>query len=232
MATTNLGKVRITFGGSFDSTLSYQLLTVVDNPYKVKYISKTDVPTGTSLSDTTYWEPLSGNFVEQYQGALSSNPTLRLDGSNLLDGDLYANTTDNKMYVYLSSSWVYIGNADGTIVFTKTPVVTLASSVNENSSINGSYTSDVGTTTILIADKGTITNHDVVAKTFTYTSYDITNGLNGLDTITAYSTKAGEIRSADNITNVTVVYVPIAGDGTISNANFATNVSTSTGFTL
>jgi len=110
MATVNLGKVRVTFGGSFDSTLSYPLLTIVDNPYKVKYISKTNVPINSSLSDTTYWEALSGQFVEQYQGDGTTDPTTRVDGSALKTGDLFFNTTLSQMRVYDGTVWKSAGS--------------------------------------------------------------------------------------------------------------------------
>jgi len=105
MATINLGKVRTTFGGSFDNANSYDILTIVDNPFKVKYISKVAVPVGSSLSDTTYWEPLSGNFVEQYQGDYASAPTVRTDNSPLQQGDLYFDNVTYEMKVYIDTGW-------------------------------------------------------------------------------------------------------------------------------
>jgi len=105
MATVNLGKVRTTFGGSFNSANSYDMLTIVDNPFKVKYISKSTVPTGSSLSDTAYWEPLSGVFAEQYQGDFAVAPTKRIDGGVLKDGDLYFNNVTYEMKVYMGTGW-------------------------------------------------------------------------------------------------------------------------------
>jgi len=107
MATINLGKVRITFGGSFDNTKSYDILTIVDNPYKVKYISIAVSPVGTSLADNTIWTPLSGYFVEQYQGSSSTEPTARIDGSTLLNGDVFFNDTTNLLGVYNGTLWEY-----------------------------------------------------------------------------------------------------------------------------
>lgn len=105
MATINLGKVRTTFGGSFNKANSYDILTIVDNPFKVKYISKVAVPIGSSLSDTKYWEPLSGVFAEQYQGDFAVAPTVRIDGGVLQAGDLYFDTTTYEMKVYTGTGW-------------------------------------------------------------------------------------------------------------------------------
>ena len=50
---------------------------------------------GVSNADT-----LVSNFNERYYGPLSSNPATRPSGANRQDGDLYFNTSDNKMKVY------------------------------------------------------------------------------------------------------------------------------------
>jgi len=110
MSILNLGKVRITFGGDWDSTNNYETLTVVNNAFGVKYISLQDVPAGIDISDTTYWEPLSGQFVEQYQGPKASDPSVRNDGTALQPGDLYFNTdsSGNVMRIYDGSVWTDI----------------------------------------------------------------------------------------------------------------------------
>jgi len=125
MPVLNLGKVRITFGGSWDKNKDYELLTIVYSAYGVKYISKQNVPTGTQLSDDAYWEPISGYFVEQYQGPKSEDPTERNDGNALQVGDLYFNTANKEMRVYNSDGWVSLsallngGQIDGDLSFVK-----------------------------------------------------------------------------------------------------------------
>jgi hypothetical protein len=49
------------------------------------------------------------NFADVYQGGKASNPTVRNDGSELQAGDLYFNTSVNKLRVYSGSAW----NASG-----------------------------------------------------------------------------------------------------------------------
>jgi len=113
---------------------------------------------------------------------------------------------------------------------TTTPVVSIAASVNERATISGSYTSSVGSTVVIKAVNGIISNHNEVAKTFDYTAYDITNGVNDTDTITAYSTKPGELKSNDDITNITIVYVPTSADTTIQVLDIYNDLETNTGF--
>lgn len=125
MATLDLGKVKTTFGGSWNKNNTYEELTIVDGPYNVKYISIQAVPANIDISDKTYWTPLSGDFVEQYQGAKDSDPTVRNDGTALQEGDLYFNTVDEKMKVYKGNAWItidtgeliksYIFTADGNL---------------------------------------------------------------------------------------------------------------------
>ena len=45
-------------------------------------------------------DTLVSNFNERYYGPLSSNPATKPSGANRQDGDLYFNTSDNKMKVY------------------------------------------------------------------------------------------------------------------------------------
>ena len=113
MATVDLGKVRITFEGSYDSSKDYELLSVVENAYGIKYISVQDAPAGTALSDADYWKPISGKFVEQYQGASDTEPSKRLDGTDLQIGDLFFNTDKKELQVVVDSSgnWIDYANA-------------------------------------------------------------------------------------------------------------------------
>jgi hypothetical protein len=50
------------------------------------------------------------NYADTYQGAKSSAPSLRNDGSALQAGDLYFNTSDNQMKVYDGAAWGSVGS--------------------------------------------------------------------------------------------------------------------------
>jgi len=158
--------------------------------------------------------------------SISINPTnTGATWKNKVTGEIFIctdNTADNN---------VWVGQLGDTIKKTDTPIVTIAKSVNENSTVQGTYTSEVGSTVNITASKGTISNISRNAKTFLYTAYDITDGKNNTDTITANATKPGQVISSNNITNITVIYVPITADGIISNADFKTNVQENKGWT-
>jgi hypothetical protein len=53
-------------------------------------------------------ETAADNFDDTYLGAKSSDPTVDNDGDALTAGDLYFNTTTNRLRVYTGSAWVEI----------------------------------------------------------------------------------------------------------------------------
>ena len=53
-------------------------------------------------------ETAADNFDDTYLGAKSSDPTVDNDGDALTAGDLYFNTTTNRLRVYTGSTWVEI----------------------------------------------------------------------------------------------------------------------------
>lgn len=69
-----------------------------------------DVSTvATNVADVT-------NFSDVYYGASSSDPALRSDGSALVEGDLYFNTTVNTMKIWGGSSWANSFSDTSTVV--------------------------------------------------------------------------------------------------------------------
>ena len=83
------------------------------------------------------------NFADVYQGASATNPSTRADGSALVVGDLYFDTTNDVMKVYSSGGWI-----------------TAASAVNGTSS-RFTYTVTSSTTTITGADDdSSVLNYD------------------------------------------------------------------------
>ena len=117
-----------------------------------------------------------------------------------------------------------------TILTAGSPTLTVPATVNENQTITCSFTVPSGEDITITADKGTISNIDTASNTFVYTAYDITNNLNGTDTIFAYCTKPGALQSPTIKMQITVVYVPMVADGTISNADFQANSYNCNGF--
>jgi len=104
------------------------------------------------------------------------------------------------------------------------PVITMsASSLLENSSITGTIDNYSSTATYTItALNGTITYTG--GSTFTYTSQDITSGVDEADTISVISSQAGLYDS--NVTNVslTILVIPYILDQTLTNADYGLNL--------
>ena len=65
MSTMNLGKVRIDPKGTWSSANSYEFLnTVYDTGTGSSYMALQNVPTGTAITNTDYWEMLCRGFAE------------------------------------------------------------------------------------------------------------------------------------------------------------------------
>ena len=110
MAQYDVGKVMVTYNSDHDSSKEYEKLCIVKTSWNVKYISIKSVPKDTDITNTDYWTPLSGEWVEAYQGTHDSDPDNRNDGSDLQKGDLYYNDSDDVMKVYTGSEWSAIDN--------------------------------------------------------------------------------------------------------------------------
>jgi hypothetical protein len=86
MAQIDLGKVKVTFGGQWDSSNSYEELTVVKHNGN-SYLSKVAVPSGVDISDNGYWEPLTeftdADLLQRIKNVDGSGSGLDAD---LLDG--------------------------------------------------------------------------------------------------------------------------------------------------
>ena len=109
MADIDVGKVKITYNGDWDKDKDYEELSIVKTDYNVQYISKKDVDASDDIdiTNTDYWEPLSGLWVDSYQGVSDSDLTKRRDGSDLKQGDMYYNTTKDVMKIYNDSDdWI------------------------------------------------------------------------------------------------------------------------------
>jgi hypothetical protein len=89
MATIDLGKIKITFGGEWDNSKEYEELTIVKHNGDA-YMSKVAVPSGTDISDSGYWEPIGVysdedilNKVKNVDGAGSGLDADTIDGVQL-----------------------------------------------------------------------------------------------------------------------------------------------------
>ena len=93
------GKVRMTPKGVYDSTVSYKILDLVsDEGHTQYYIAKQDVPAGTLLTNTTYWDPI-------------------MDVSDIPDQieDIESDVTDLKSEIVTKAGMIYV-DASGDLV--------------------------------------------------------------------------------------------------------------------
>jgi len=63
MANINIGKVAPTTKGEWSNGVAYEKLDIVTNGVS-SYIAKKDVPSGTSINDENYWQPLATGGAE------------------------------------------------------------------------------------------------------------------------------------------------------------------------
>ena len=102
---------------SFTGTTAPTLTTRVDG--RVLLIGDQYLDTTTNFLyfwDGTVWVGLTSGDTHSITGVgepVTANPvTLRLDGSALIEGDMYVDTATNYIYGYLSSAWVQLGSLD------------------------------------------------------------------------------------------------------------------------
>ena len=102
---------------SFTGTTAPTLTTRVDG--RVLLIGDQYLDTATNFLyfwDGTVWVGLTSGDTHSITGVgepVTANPvTLRLDGSALIEGDMYVDTATNYIYGYLSSAWVQLGSLD------------------------------------------------------------------------------------------------------------------------
>ena len=154
-----------------------------------------------------------------YIGVYSSEPTSRPDGSSILNGDFYYNTSDKKFHLFYNGEWIEVigGNP------TPKPIILIDDPVNENQQVTGSFSICDDCTINITAQKGAISNIDYDNGTFEYIAPNITNGQNTTDTITAYAIKDGN--NSDSVEKtITIKYVqPTISDDLIQNSNFYSN---------
>jgi len=141
----------------------------------------------------------------------------------------------NAGFVGTESEWLAsLQGAPGagiTATTTAAPVITIGTSLNEGTTIVGSYTSSLESTTHLSSLNGTILNHNTLTKTFEYRASHTLSNVDFIDTLTAYSTKAGELKSPNTTVDITIIYVPTVYDDAVSNGSFIANEAFNKGFT-
>ena len=92
MASTNLGRVLIIPKGTWDSSLEYSRLNLV-NYGGNSYVAKTDVPTGTAINNDYYWQLVASKGDTGGLGQVADTFNVLTDYAVgdycIYDGDLY-----------------------------------------------------------------------------------------------------------------------------------------------
>jgi len=161
--------------------------------------------------------------------SFSTNPLSVARNGNTIMG-LDANYEASKKasllnFTYINDTW-HVFETFQTEQVAK-PIISIATSVNEQSSIDGSITNyDSEVSYFMSVTNGTV--KDNKDGTFQYISPDVDE--DETDTLTIYGTKAGMLRSENSLVAITVHDVPVESDDAISNANFSDNESYNNGF--
>ena len=184
------------------------------------------------------------NFADVYQGAKSTPPTLRNDGSALQIGDLYFNSVSNAMFVYASTGWVPAGSSvNGTsrrFRYIATAGQTTFTGADSNGNtmaydagfvdvyLNGvrldqtDYTASSGTSIVLASGAALNDELNVVAfGTFSVASIDGVDLING--TVSANKLAAGVAVS-------NIGYTPVNKAGDAMTGRLDIHNSTETGY--
>lgn len=157
------------------------------------------------------------NFADVYQGASSSAPTLRNDGSALQIGDLFFNTTDDQMKVYGGSGWQSVGSTvNGTAqryryIATAAQTTFTGSDSNSNTLaydvgfidvyLNGvrldqtDYTATSGTSVVLASGAALNDEINIVA----YGNFELADHYNKTDADSRFANVAGDTFTGDVI---------------------------------
>lgn len=89
MTTLNIGKVRCTYEGTWDSTEAYDILSRVEDEDGILYESIKAVPAGTLLTNTSYWVRISGPIGPQGEKGDEGQKGVKGDTGTAPDAVLY-----------------------------------------------------------------------------------------------------------------------------------------------
>lgn len=93
MTTLNIGKVRCTYEGTWDSTEAYDILSRVEDEDGILYESIKAVPAGTLLTNTSYWVRISGPLGPKGDKGDEGQQGVKGDTGTAPDAVLYTEQT-------------------------------------------------------------------------------------------------------------------------------------------
>tara|TARA_A100001391_G_scaffold205316_1_gene204937 strand:+ start:5611 stop:9456 length:3846 start_codon:yes stop_codon:yes gene_type:complete len=157
------------------------LLETTTTLHTYNFHRETIDPAGITTADT-----LVSNFNERYYGPLSSNPATKPSGADRQDGDLYFNTSDNKMKVYngthASGTWDDVATPGNFFINT---LSTSSGSGGNQSAFNGTATRFTLSNPPLTAQQLLVSVNGVIQKPNSGTSPSEGFAIDGADIIFA-----------------------------------------------
>ena len=126
---------------------------------------------------------------------------------------------------------VTVDNISVLLPVTADPILSFPANINEGDTVTMTIDNyDPEDIYFFTVEKGSLGTLDKVNGTIEYTGYDITDGLNGVDTISVYATSVGKVRSHEVSYELNILYVEIVADQALINSDFTTNGSYSENF--
>ena len=209
------------------ATLSANSATSASDSATASASSATDAQTAQNAAETAKnaaetakanTETIYDNFDDRYLGAKSSAPPLDNDGEELLEGALYFNTTDDKLYVWTGSIWRLATSNIEAIADRKTYTVGTASGAYTGSLNTFPIVYDVGQIDVYLNGIKLINGTDFTAtsETDVVLTVDATSG--DLINLTGYGIFSIVDGETDPVVGAINGIVKADGAGTISAA--------------
>lgn len=133
MASVNLGKVVMIPKGTWSASTAYEYLDIVTDDGS-SYVAKQDVPAGTALTNTTYWQPIAAKGDTGLQMLTESTESTATATKNYAIGDLVI--VDNQLLRVTSA----IANGGTITVGTNAEVVDVETLITEKADADDVYT--------------------------------------------------------------------------------------------
>lgn len=128
-STVNLGKVMVTPKGVWSNSTAYSKLDIVTNQGS-SYIAKKNVPSGTALTNTTYWQVMaSASDASAVWGQITGTLSSQTDLQNALNGKASSSHNHDSAYASLNhnhdSAYSAIGHTHDDRYYTESETDTL-----------------------------------------------------------------------------------------------------------
>jgi hypothetical protein len=164
-----------------------------------------------AATSETNAQTYSQNSFDYSQNALTSETNAALSEASALTSQTNAAISEANAAASAAEAAGYASSLNIDELQTDDVTISIVTTVNENTTIQGTITNyDANATYLIEATNGTITN--ITGNTFDYTAPDITDGDDDVDVISYSALVSGKLYSDVNTTGMTIVYTPIVAD--------------------